>query len=163
MRTLKQEEVYGTDYRDLNDARNRIGQFLDEVYNRQRLHSALRYLTPEEFERNSQARGSDGADGSDGKPKNGLPPLPLALEIPTGVPHSRFSDERLIWKSSHRSMASAARRFFSDAGISLALSQAPFSRSSLTPSGCPEHLSGFGGAKPSDNVNSEACGFPSQP
>src|ERR1700722_6692270 len=89
MRTLKQEEVYGTDYRDLKDARSRIGQFLDQVYNRQRLHSALRYLTPEEFERNSQARESDGADGNGGKPKSGLPPLPQALEIPTGLPHSR--------------------------------------------------------------------------
>jgi putative transposase len=91
MRTLKQEEVYGTDYRDLEDARSRIGEFLEQIYNRQRLHSALRYLTPEEFEQHSQARGSDGADGSDGKPKNGLPPLPQALEIPPGFPHSRGS------------------------------------------------------------------------
>jgi transposase InsO family protein len=50
MRTLKEEEVYGADYRDLEDAHNRIGEFLEEVYNRRRLHSALRYLTPEEFE-----------------------------------------------------------------------------------------------------------------
>ena len=89
MRTLKEEEVHGADYRDLEDARSRIGEFLDQVYNRQRLHSALRYLTPEEFERASEARGSDGADGSDGKPKAGLPPLPQALEIPPGFPHSR--------------------------------------------------------------------------
>jgi len=91
MRTLKEEEVNGADYRDLEDARSRIGEFLDQVYNRQRLHSALRYLTPEEFERASEARGSDGADGSDGKPKAGLPPLPQALEIPSGFPHSRGS------------------------------------------------------------------------
>ena len=89
MRTLKEEEVHGADYRDLEDARSRIGEFLDQVYNRQRLHSALRYLTPEEFERASEARGSDGADGSDGKPKAGFPPLPQALEIPPGFPHSR--------------------------------------------------------------------------
>ena len=50
MRTLKEEEVNGADYRDLEDARSRIGEFLEQVYNRQRLHSALRYLTPEEFE-----------------------------------------------------------------------------------------------------------------
>ena len=56
MRTLKQEEVYGTDYRDLEDARSRIGQFLEEVYNRQRLHSALRYLTPEEFEQSHRSK-----------------------------------------------------------------------------------------------------------
>ena len=89
MRTLKEEEVDGADYLDLEDARSRIGEFLDQVYNRQRLHSALRYLTPEEFERASEARGSDGADGSGGKPKAGFPPLPQALEIPPGFPHSR--------------------------------------------------------------------------
>jgi hypothetical protein len=48
-----------------------------------------RYLAPEEFEQVSHARGSDGADGSAGKPKNGLPPLPQALEILTGLPHFR--------------------------------------------------------------------------
>ena len=88
MRTLKEEEVHGANYRDLEDARSRIGEFLEQVYNRQRLHSALRYLTPEEFEQASQARGSDGADGSGGKPKTGFPPLPQALEIPPGFPHS---------------------------------------------------------------------------
>jgi transposase InsO family protein len=89
MRTLKEEEVHGANYRDLEDARSRIGEFLDQVYNRQRLHSALRYLTPEEFEQASQTRGNDGADGSGGKPKAGFPPLPQALEIPPGFPHSR--------------------------------------------------------------------------
>ncbi len=89
MRTLKEEEVHGANYRDLEDARSRIGEFLDQVYNRKRLHSALRYLTPEEFEQASQARGSDGSDGSGGKPKAGFPPLPQALEIPPGFPHSR--------------------------------------------------------------------------
>jgi transposase InsO family protein len=91
MRTLKEEEVHGTAYRDLEDARKRIGEFLEQVYNRQRLHSALRYLTPEEFEQISQASGSDGADGSGGKPKAGFPTLPQALEIPSGFPHSRSS------------------------------------------------------------------------
>jgi putative transposase len=50
MKTLKAEEVHGADYRDMDDARTRIGQFLEQVYNRQRLHSALRYQPPEEFE-----------------------------------------------------------------------------------------------------------------
>jgi len=89
MRTLKEEEVRETTYRNLQDARKRIGQFIEQVYNRTRLHSALGYLTPEEFEQISQARGSDGTDGSGGKPKNGLPPFPQALEIPSGFPHSR--------------------------------------------------------------------------
>jgi putative transposase len=50
MKTLKAEEVNGAAYRDLADAQARIGQFIETVYNRQRLHSALRYLSPEEFE-----------------------------------------------------------------------------------------------------------------
>jgi hypothetical protein len=87
MRTLKQEETYRTDYRDLKNARSRIGDFLEKDYNRQRLYSALRYLTPEEFEHASEARGSDGTDGSGGKPKAGLPPLPQTLEVPSGFPN----------------------------------------------------------------------------
>ena len=54
MKTLKGEEVDGADYRDLADAKMRIGQFLEEVYNRHRLHSALRYRPPEEFEDQTQ-------------------------------------------------------------------------------------------------------------
>ena len=50
MKTLKTEEVDGSAYRDLDDARHRIGDFIQAVYNRQRLHSALGYRSPEEFE-----------------------------------------------------------------------------------------------------------------
>lgn len=50
MKTLKTEEVDGSAYRDLADAQARVGEFIERVYNRQRLHSALRYLSPEEFE-----------------------------------------------------------------------------------------------------------------
>ena len=88
MRTLKEEEAHGADYENLEDARSRIGEFLEQVYNRQRLHSALKYLTPEEFEQASKINRSDGTAGSDGKPKCGLPPLPQALEILPGFPHS---------------------------------------------------------------------------
>jgi transposase InsO family protein len=50
MKTLKAEEVDGSAYRDLADARARIGHFLETIYNGQRLHSALRYRSPEEYE-----------------------------------------------------------------------------------------------------------------
>ena len=51
MKTLKSEEVYRTEYRDLEEARALIKQFLEKVYNQQRLHSALGYRPPLEFER----------------------------------------------------------------------------------------------------------------
>ncbi len=51
MKTLKYEEVYRNEYRDIDDARASIGEFLNRVYNEQRLHSALGYLSPSQFER----------------------------------------------------------------------------------------------------------------
>jgi putative transposase len=51
LKTLKYEEVYRTEYRDLPEARASIGAFLEKVYNQKRLHSALGYLPPAEFER----------------------------------------------------------------------------------------------------------------
>ena len=51
MKTLKYEEVYRTEYRNLTDARAAIGEFLEKVYNEKRLHSALDYRSPAQFER----------------------------------------------------------------------------------------------------------------
>jgi putative transposase len=50
MRTLKESEVYLNAYEDLADARRHIRRFLEDVYMRKRIHSALEYVTPAEFE-----------------------------------------------------------------------------------------------------------------
>ena len=56
MRTIKEEEVALTEYRNFADAYAQIGRFLDDVYQRKRIHSALGYLTPAEFEAAYHAR-----------------------------------------------------------------------------------------------------------
>jgi transposase InsO family protein len=57
MKTLKQEEIYCSQYRDFEDLSAHLEEFLENYYNRQRLHSALGYRTPEEFERDATAAG----------------------------------------------------------------------------------------------------------
>ena len=64
MKTLKHEEIDAREYRDLAEAEASIGRFIEEIYNRQRLHSALSYTPPVEFERMQPAllaRGHDHA------------------------------------------------------------------------------------------------------
>ena len=50
LRTLKYEAVYLREYENLSEARACIGQFIEQVYNQKRLHSALGYVAPVEFE-----------------------------------------------------------------------------------------------------------------
>jgi len=50
MRTIKEEEVALSEYRDYTDARRQLGRFLDEVYEHKRIHSSLGHLAPAEFE-----------------------------------------------------------------------------------------------------------------
>jgi len=51
-KTLKTEEVYLNEYRNIFEAKANIGRFLEELYNKKRLHSSIGYLSPNDFERN---------------------------------------------------------------------------------------------------------------
>ncbi len=62
LKTLKREEIYASEYRDLDHLRENIAAFIDRYYNRVRLHSALGYRSPEELEQAAaQAATSQGA------------------------------------------------------------------------------------------------------
>ena len=65
MKTLKAEEVYLKDYRDLEDARANLQRFLEDVYNAQRLHSALGYRSPVAFEASVAATAQSVAGASE--------------------------------------------------------------------------------------------------
>ena len=78
IRTIKEECVDMEDYADLADARRRIGRFLVDVYNRKRIHSALGYLTPQEFERAYESAQRDLTSKSAG------PIIPVAGETEAG-------------------------------------------------------------------------------
>lgn len=61
LKTLKREEIYATAYRDLDHLRTNIAAFIDQYYNRIRLHSALGYRPPDEFERGLTSDAPSGA------------------------------------------------------------------------------------------------------
>jgi len=56
IKTLKREEIYANSYENLEHLRANIETFIEQYYNQQRLHSALGYRTPEEFERQAQSQ-----------------------------------------------------------------------------------------------------------
>jgi len=64
MKTLKREEIYARDYRDLEDLLESVEGFIENYYNRCRLHSALGYVSPEEFENESGNRNGDARFGA---------------------------------------------------------------------------------------------------
>jgi putative transposase len=61
MKTLKYEEVFRSEYRDLHEAHLSIREFLEKIYNEKRLHSALGYVPPTEFEANLAAQQKEAA------------------------------------------------------------------------------------------------------
>ena len=85
-RTLKVEQVYLSEYLDFEDARQQIGHFIEDVYNRKRLHSSLGYMPPTEFEAKLIAAlqaGIPRADDEKGHPGGStvgvpVPELPMA-------------------------------------------------------------------------------------
>jgi len=84
MKTLKHEEVNGQQYRDIQQVRHSISDFIESVYNCQRLHSALGYLSPVDFERISNIK-EDGLYRV-GVGEEILPPSPTPLTPKSGIP-----------------------------------------------------------------------------
>src|SRR5262249_22202412 len=64
IKTLKREEIYANKYDDLDQLRANIEEFIEEYYNRQRLHSALGYRSPEEFEQQRERQNSADSIGA---------------------------------------------------------------------------------------------------
>ena len=101
MKTLKREEIHADECRDLDHLRENVAAFIDGYYNRVRLHSALGYRPPEEFEQAAgsatQSQGasmsffrhreiyqSDAASNAKGKPVETASPDHRFDESPTG-------------------------------------------------------------------------------
>jgi len=101
MKTLKHEEIYANDYRDLAHLRSNIETFIEAYNNRCRLHSALGYQSPDEFERQLKSTATNAGarmsffrhgedyrpDGTPAKTKSGPQTAPLTIgfdESPAG-------------------------------------------------------------------------------
>jgi transposase InsO family protein len=112
MKTLKREEVYANDYRDLEHLLGNIEVFIEQYYNRCRLHSALGYRPPEEFEqeaspgissagatmsffRHGEIYQSDVGRNSSGERPKSRPPAHRSDESPAGYSSASCSPAEL--------------------------------------------------------------------
>jgi len=112
LKTLKREEIYAHDYQDLDHLRVNLASFIDQYYNRRRLHSALGYRSPEEFEQSAgSATTSSGAtlsffrheeiyrpDGDQGLTRSGPKTAPRTIgvdESPAGYSSASCSPAEL--------------------------------------------------------------------
>jgi transposase InsO family protein len=126
MKTLKREEIYASDYRDLEHLRQNLEEFIDRYYNRVRLHSALAYQPPEEFEQSLLATPSTAAatmsffrHGEDYRPDaasvsgSGPQTTPVTIgfdESPTGYSLASCSPAELASASPVGHKSAATRR-----------------------------------------------------
>jgi transposase InsO family protein len=88
MRTIKEEEVTLSDYRDFAEARRNLEQFIDAIYNVKRIHSSLGYLTPREFEarwQERQAMATTSATAAEDRAPVGTDPSAAAGPSPIGA------------------------------------------------------------------------------
>ena len=116
MKTLKHEEIYANDYRDLDHLRSNIETFIEAYYNRSRLHSALGYQSPDEFERQLKSTATNAGarmsffrhgedyrpDGTPAKTKSGPQTAPLIIgfdESPAGYSLASCSPAELAFAS----------------------------------------------------------------
>jgi transposase InsO family protein len=112
MKTLKREEIYANDYRNLEHLLANVEAFIEQYYNRCRLHSALGYRPPEEFEREANAGvnsagatmsffrhgeiyQSDGGGNSSGERPKSRPPTHRSDESPAGYSSASCSPAEL--------------------------------------------------------------------
>jgi putative transposase len=80
IRTIRGQEINLSEYRDFADAYGQLGRFLDNVYNRKRIHPSLGYLTPAAFE----PQGLRGAERN-GQVMNGQPHRRLSVSVHSAV------------------------------------------------------------------------------
>lgn len=64
LKTFKREEIYASTYRDFEDLQGRVEEFVERYYNQLRLHSALGYSSPEEFEKQSRAGNASASEAA---------------------------------------------------------------------------------------------------